>query len=220
MTLTRNCSSKEVRPFLVHDLLKLRIPAPAEDAPDWVQESINQAPFAVVRRALYDAGKIPVGIRGRTRDQRHPLWLEPSAVVATIRPEHLLHVALPARSTPIPALELVERLKTIFVERGLDWGPVGSVGFELASGVPTATASSDLDIVVRGDKRLNVEQARELDFTIHEQARHVGCRIDALIEVQGGAVSLTEYATRAVVMLRTSSGPRLTSDPWQPPIDG
>src|SRR5271165_1672388 len=32
---------------------------------------------------------------------------------------------------------------------GLSWGPVGSVGFELATAFPAANCSSDLDLIIR-----------------------------------------------------------------------
>ncbi|WP_144159337.1 malonate decarboxylase holo-ACP synthase [Paraburkholderia sp. BCC1885] len=205
--------------FLVHDLLRLRLPARWEGAPAWVAESLERAPFAVVRRASSEGGKVPGGVRGRSRDERHAIWLEHDAIIATIRPEHLLCAALHACTIRVPALELLDRLKPVLAGLGLDWGPTGSVGYELASGIPTATARSDLDIVIRSDRRLPVGLAVELDRAIGEQARRVGCRVDALVEVPYGAISLAEYARRKVVMLRTPAGPCLTSDPWAAIMD-
>lgn len=207
------------RSFLVHDLLRLRLPGQWEGAPFWVAESLERAPFAVVRRASPEGCKIPVGVRGRSRNERYAIWLEHDAIIATIRPEYLLRVAPLARITSVPAFQLLDRLKPVLAGLGLDWGPTGSVGFELASGIPTATASSDLDIMIRSDRRLPVGLAVELDRAIGEQARRAGCRIDVLVEVPRGAVSLAEYARRKVVMLRTSVGPCLTHDPWAVTID-
>lgn len=40
------------------------------------------------------------------------------------------------------------------------WGPTGSVGFELASGVESVTAASDFDIVVRAPSFLSIKTAK------------------------------------------------------------
>jgi len=41
------------------------------------------------------------------------------------------------------------------------------------------------------------------------------CRVDANIETPYGAISLSEYArTSGAILMRTSTQPRLTQNPW------
>jgi phosphoribosyl-dephospho-CoA transferase len=95
------------------------------------------------------------------------------------------------------------------------WGPTGSVGFELASGKPTATATSDLDLLIRMPNHLPRDEAQRIQAKLDEQAARAGIRIDAQLETPAGGVALAEYASgKARVMARHASGPRLVVDPW------
>ena len=60
----------------------------------------------------------------------------------------------------------------------LPWGPGGSVGFELATGHPIATAQSDLDIVIYAESRMTHDEARLL----HESAQGLPAAVDIRIE--------------------------------------
>jgi phosphoribosyl-dephospho-CoA transferase len=90
------------------------------------------------------------------------------------------------------------------------------VGFELASGVPTATTSSDLDLLVRAPQPLSWEMAEAL-FT---HLAKVSVRIDVQIETPSGAFALAEYVRRGpdgqtMILLRTTDGPRRVYNPWK-----
>jgi phosphoribosyl-dephospho-CoA transferase len=88
----------------------------------------------------------------------------------------------------------------------LEWGPAGSVGFELASGVPTATPVSDLDLVVRLDLPSCDREARS---ALSSLAR-LPAKLDVLIETEAGALSLGEVlGSSPSLVLRTGNGPRL-----------
>jgi phosphoribosyl-dephospho-CoA transferase len=156
-----------------------------------------------------------------------------SDVLAHRSPEALapcLHVVPGADSTDashrerhlvregIPALALACALAPLFTQMSVIWGPTGSVGFELASGVATAHAHSDLDLLIRCDERLPIARAqdiaRQLDGRRQAQG---GCRIDVILETPHGAVSLLEYASArdgAQVLIRGDRAARLVSDPW------
>ena len=89
----------------------------------------------------------------------------------------------------------------------LTWGPIGSVGFELASGFPAANSGSDLDLLIRTeDTVIPRAMAEDLVAFVEE----VGVRVDVQLETMGGAIGLAEYA-RGVpdLLLRTLNGPRL-----------
>jgi len=91
------------------------------------------------------------------------------------------------------------------------WGPAGSVAFELASGCPTATPVSDVDLVLELDAPLDVEAAAAL----YGELLQLPARADLLLETPRGALALAEYARgRAPLLVRTAEGPRLLHDPW------
>lgn len=90
------------------------------------------------------------------------------------------------------------------------WGPIGSVGFELASGAPTVGVCSDLDLLIRMERPLDCKSARQLSLRLAE----VPVRVDVQLETPSGAIALAEYARgEPSVMLRTYDGPRLVSNP-------
>jgi phosphoribosyl-dephospho-CoA transferase len=205
--------------FMPHDLVRLQhsaIPEITRDAPDWVAHSLAHAPFAVVRRASQEDGAVPLGIRGSARHQRYAIRLPRAAIAAVHRPEQLLELTAPnvAARAPIPALALLADIKRLLDTSGLIWGPTGSVGFELASGIETANAASDLDLLLRMPDTLPLVQAASLIRDMDALARHRICKLDVQVETPRGAISLAEYARGGPVLLRTATGPLLTSDPW------
>lgn len=185
-----------------------------ESAPAWVSTSLARAPWVVVRRACGPAGLIPVGVRGSARAERFAAMLAPEAVAARVTPEDLSaervwhHMPRARLMGPIRVLDAVDEL---FSSLGLVWGPTGSVGFELATGVSAAGTASDLDVVVRAPEPCPLESARE----IADHLNGLPVRVDAQLDVPVGALSLAEYARGGRVLLRTPDGPRLTWDPWQ-----
>ena len=191
--------------------------AGAAAVPGWLAAALERAPWVVVRRAAPLDGRIPVGVRGRRRAERFAAWLDPAQVRECVEPLELAarrpwHAA-PRRGTvaalaALPTVEsLMERLRL-----GGAWGPVGSAGFELASGVPTVTGDSDLDLIVRLGFPPPAALVAELLIGLSRLEVH----IDVLLETPLGAVALIEYAqARPPFLVRTPAGPRLTPDPWR-----
>lgn len=183
----------------------------------WVPEALRSAPWVVIRRAPASGGRIPVGVRGDRRAQRFAAWVEAGAVSDALTPQALASRRLWARSArrdTIPALRALDTVESIASEAGFAaaWGPTGSVGFELASGQPTATVTSDLDLAVWADRPLPAALARALVDALDS----LPVRADVLLETPRGAVALAEYARSAgTVMLRTALGPRLVNDCWE-----
>jgi phosphoribosyl-dephospho-CoA transferase len=92
------------------------------------------------------------------------------------------------------------------------WGPTGSCGYELATGIATVEPTSDLDLVVYADEPISREAARELSrmFT------HPACRCDVQLDTPAGGIALREWArgdTR--VLVKTPYGPVLSNQPWR-----
>jgi phosphoribosyl-dephospho-CoA transferase len=199
-----------------HDLLRLAPGTPAfGDAPAWVATALARAPFVVVRRAPRIGDAIAVGVRGGTRSERFGTWIEPRWIDALLRPEDLHARAPDSARAGLPAFALLRAVAPIIDARGLDWGPAGSAGFELASALPTITPDSDLDIVVRTPTPLPRADASSLFDALSHAARHAGTRIDVQLETPDAAFSLAEFArTNLRVMLRSADGPRLAIDPW------
>jgi len=204
----------------VHSLLRLSSANALEwetDSPAWAAESLRRAPFVVMRRPLPRTAGWPVGVRGAARPQRAAAWVSAGAVQECITPQMLAaqHAWRQRRDVAItPAVAALEEVAAIFDGHGMAgrWGPGGSVGFELASGVPTTTPNSDLDIVLGAA----VSMARADAATLHAELSALTVRIDVLLETPNGAVALAEYATSVgAILLRSAQGPRLARDPWR-----
>jgi phosphoribosyl-dephospho-CoA transferase len=209
--------------WLVHDLLQISelsdlIYVGWELLPHstrlWVERSLQEAPFVVVRRANLFDGRIPVGVRGSLRKQRFAAYLAPESIRNRITPEQLTPARgwlANARAEEIPALKVLARLKEELPDFLLTYGPIGSIGFELASGLPIATSTSDLDLLIRATERMSMQLAQEL-VTIFSGSP---CRVDAQLETPRGGVALTEYASgQRPLLLRQDDGPGLVDDPW------
>jgi phosphoribosyl-dephospho-CoA transferase len=116
----------------------------------------------------------------------------------------------------LPAFALLQTIAPLCDSSGYVWGPTGSAGFELASGSPTVTQTSDLDLLLRAPEPLDRVTAKSLCEALSQAALDHGTRIDIQIQTLDGAFSLAEYAhPGARVMLRCADGPKLVADPWQ-----
>ncbi|WP_250513443.1 malonate decarboxylase holo-ACP synthase [Caballeronia sp. INDeC2] len=199
-----------------HDLLRLAPGAALSDeAPDWVAASLARAPFVVVRRAPRIGDAIAIGVRGATRGERFGTWIEPRWIEAILGPEDLRMREPNSARAALPAFALLRAVHSIIDRYGLDWGPAGSAGFELASAMPTITRDSDLDIVVRAPSPLSRADASSLFDALSRAAQTEATRIDVQIETPDAAFSLAEFARANLrVMLRHADGPRLVDDPW------
>ena len=120
------------------------------------------------------------------------------------------------RARWVGSLQVLDVVDDVFTSLGVAWGPTGSVGFELATGVAAATTASDLDVIVRTPEPWPLENARE----IADDLARLPARVDAQLDVPAGAVALDEYARGGPVLLRAPDGRGLTRDPWlEAPIE-
>jgi phosphoribosyl-dephospho-CoA transferase len=207
------------RPATTHDLIRLREPIALtvdESVPPWVEPALKRTPWVVVRRGYLRDGMIPVGVRGLARQERFAAVLAVAEIADRLSPEELTesrYVIARRRKDEAPALAALARVAPILASRGHRWGPGGSVGFEIATGVATATWSSDLDLILRQDHRLGLDEAIDLRAALAEAA--TPARVDVLLETPHGGVSLTDLvAMPARLLVRTPEGPQLTADPW------
>ena len=94
----------------------------------------------------------------------------------------------------------------------MSWGPGGSVGYELASGVAAVHVDSDLDFIFSAPQRLDITEAQDLWRMI----RSAPGKVDALVETPFCGFSLEEFVTASSrkILLRTSDGRILGCNPW------
>ncbi len=204
----------------VHTLLRIADPNVLiweDQRPDWALSALQLAPWVVVRRAAPRPGLWPMGVRGSQRLERCAAWLPSEAVRDSATPQQLV-AARAWRLRPgigaTPAIAALDAAEAILHARGFGhrWGPGGSVGYELASGLPCTTPHSDLDLVLYAPQAFAREHAAELQSALSR----LPVRIDALLETPKGAVALAEHARAGDrLLLRSADGPRLVSDPWR-----
>lgn len=183
------------------------------DSP-WINEAVKRAPLVVVRRAPLINDMVPIGIRGTNRSERCAAAVLCSSIVETIMPEQLVAGKLWRTNKHISETHIfktLEAVDSILGSYDMTWGPTGSVGFELASGVETVTPNSDLDIIIRVPSILSVKTAED----ITKELLTVPAKVDIQLETPKGSVALAEYARgNSPVLVRTVNGPRLVKNPW------
>ena len=198
-----------------HDLLKLNGFALPNDAPAWAHAALSRTAFAVVRRAVPADGTVPIGIRGESRAQRYAACANRQNIEAIVRPEQLVHAAPSMGRSTLGAFVALKRLRAARCMARYEWGPTGSAGFELATGMAAVNAASDLDLLVRAPNEMTRAGAAALLAGMQAEACAADIRIDVQLETPAGAVALSEWAAgKPRTMLRTADGPRLVENPW------
>ncbi|WP_286346831.1 malonate decarboxylase holo-ACP synthase [Frondihabitans sucicola] len=197
----------------VHDLVRFSVPAADDRLPPWVLRDRESAWGVVRRQSARADGGAALGLRGRERSERVAVEVTTSDILEVVAPEEL--ITRPLSGTVNPGLaRALSVLSSVDPQKlgGLVWGPTGSAGFELATGIPAVRETSDLDMILRADRPVTREVAgRILHFLLT-----LPCRVDCLLEIGRGAVALAEWAAGdGGVLLRTPSGPVLTKNPWQ-----
>ena len=200
-----------VRP---HDLLWI-----ADDAqlcrelqPAWARDALRRMPVVVVRREDAPPGFVAVGIRGPRRELRFAALVRLRDVRNLRSPESLASergwcenlAGIPARLRGALALfdELSKREKFV-------WGPVGSVGYQLATGLRVTTSESDVDVLIRCE----APPDRLVLSAVRDTVRKSTARLDVILEGPPGAVALEELHAHDV-LLKTSRGPRIAAFAW------
>lgn len=204
----------ELRP---HDLLKISSHHDIKSdtpLPEWAKESLSVSPFVVVRRAIAAEGQVAVGIRGENRSERFGAFLPIDFILERITPEQLSAEQSWKNDDRHKKVELFSTLDDIaefMDDYSINWGPTGSVGFELVTGREVVTDKSDIDIVIRSPIKMPINIAKNINHYFVKG----NIKVDAQVETQLGAFSLIEYATEASpILMRTMTGPVLLKDPW------
>jgi phosphoribosyl-dephospho-CoA transferase len=201
----------------VHDLLLLRsgvVSTSGASKPAWVTLLGPSNLLVVVRRATAPEGLVAVGMRGINRSQRWGGLADLADVKERLRPSQLsFHMARRTR-VGIPAMAALSWLERQLDKSELDWGPVGSVGFELATGQQVVTGTSDLDIALFAPTRFTRDTARGL-WNVMKAAAPV--RVDVRVETLYCGFSLEEYARSVTeqVLVRLPESRQFATDPWR-----
>lgn len=201
----------------VHDLLVLK-PGSGVEAeatnPEWVRAALIQSRFVVARRKAAPPGMIAVGVRGPSRDQRWAGFITNEDVHQVIGPGVLRSQNAHIARRSLPAIEALRYAEERLRPLTLEWGPVGSVGYELATGLSVTRLESDLDLVIYAPHPVLRDEVRCF-WNVLDVAP---ARIDVHLETPAGGFSLEEYVRDGQdrVLLRMPTGPILTDDPWRP----
>jgi phosphoribosyl-dephospho-CoA transferase len=200
-----------------HDLVWIRTEAAfvPDDAPMWVSDILKRTRLAVVRRSAAPEGCVSIGIRGNLRHQRYSTFARSVDVTLHHTPESLAPEldSLEAEGIgyTLPAWRALRAVTLFFGKSRFVWGPVGSVGFHLATGLDVLTVESDLDVVLRftvAPDRMQLEDFKRVIDGLE-------VRVDALLEGPAGAVSLEEFLQRPDrLLIKTETGPRLGAFVW------
>jgi phosphoribosyl-dephospho-CoA transferase len=204
-------------PFLrVHDLVNLAsdVEEACTEKPSWVDPAVLQCPWVVVRRALISDTIVSIGVRGAMRQQRWGGFIRRDNITLAVTPQQLRTSSVQTERSNLPAFQALRFLETTLPSVQIQWGPGGSVGFELATGAPVVTLQSDLDLVIRAPAPFDRRTARDLWRLIAA----VPATVDVLVETGLCGFSLHEYASGESnrLLVRTTQGPMLTDDPWGP----
>lgn len=187
-----------------------------DEKDDWVAEALNVAPYVVVRRgeAGYN-GQIPVGIRGKKRNQRQAAMLQIDGVKKLITPYDITanqmwkNLISERQITPIiQKMPIIDRILS-----GYRWGPTGSGGFEMVTGIPTLSETSDLDILIHTPEAINFTVAESL----LQQLDQLSFSVDIQVDTGSGTFILREWVNQRTdsLILRTNNGLKLVKDPWE-----
>jgi phosphoribosyl-dephospho-CoA transferase len=199
----------------VHDLILLRTESAVistQGDPACPYLNPNRRPWVVVRRGRISDGLIPVGVRGMQRHERWAGFASLSEVLETRRPDQLRLLLAEDSRRGLQAFQTLSYLESQLVGLNMSWGPGGSVGYELASGIPAVHDGSDLDLILFAPKKLNITKAQDLWRMISSAPG----KVDALIETPFCGFSLEEFVTTSPrkILLRTSDGRILGYTPW------
>lgn len=202
--------------YAPHDLLWVTDVADSSTLPAWFSLADLDVRPVVVRRAPFESDRIAVGIRGEQRHERHACYVSSKAVIRQLTPEDI--VAQQGWHTqslrhPLPHWQTLEALCHIMQSANQSWGINGSLAFELATGIPTAHAASDIDLRLRCQRPIERERCQQ----IAESIERLPQRCDVQIETPYGAFAMNEWLTAKRVMIKSHGGPYLTDTPWQAP---
>jgi phosphoribosyl-dephospho-CoA transferase len=133
-------------------------------------------------------------------------------VLETRRPDELRLLLAEDSRRELQAFRTLSYIESRLGGLDMSWGPGGSVGYELASGIRAVRADSDLDFILFAPRKLEITEAQDLWRMISGAPG----KVDALVETPFCGFSLEEFVTTTPrkILLRTNDGRILGSNPW------
>ena len=115
-------------------------------------------------------------------------------------------------SAQIPAhlREALAAVSEFSVKHHFVWGPVGSVGYQLATSLPVTTGTSDLDVMIR----CHVPPGRDQLRSFNEHLRKAPASVDVILEAPLGGMAMREYLNGGEVWSKSSQGARIALFLW------
>jgi phosphoribosyl-dephospho-CoA transferase len=202
--------SRDNGTFRPHDLVW--VAALADDHPGWVDQALTAGEPCVVRRSPRTLNRLPVGVRGPTKIQRHAGWIDPAAIERRETPESVASQAADwTRPGHAPALRMLGDVAALLDAAGWRWGITGAVGFQIASARKVVHEASDLDLLIRAPQFI----ARTTAATLYRRLALFPVRCDVQLETPAGGVALADWAGGADrVLVKSDTGPFLAADLW------
>ena len=204
-----------------HDLLQLSC-LELEQAdpikPEWLDAVLKACPWVVVRSCSqpHETSSCRCARQRASATVSGQGFVNPEQIAQIVSPNQLRESLVESSRRGLRAFHSLRFLGTKAALKGLDWGPGGSAGFELASGRPTVTEASDLDIIIRAPEPFD----RRFANSICMQLENVSTRVDVLIETPYCGFSLNEYAHSQLdkeFSCVPDTGRILAADPWGVP---
>jgi len=207
-----------MEPIKPHDLLYINYKDLVKDdpLPEWLDRH-QVTDWAVVRRANVSDELIPVGLRGRNRNERFACWVNPSNIKKRVSPYELVNQNFldgisKERQEQFEVFNTLKQLRKLL--SSYKWGVGGSLGYELVSQRPAVKQTSDIDVIIESVQPLSSHQKQEL-LNICQQLPN---RADIQIITPYGGCSLLELCqNNQHILLKTLSGPKLVVNPWNEP---
>ncbi|MTD41998.1 malonate decarboxylase holo-ACP synthase [Erwinia sp. CPCC 100877] len=193
-----------------HDIVRFNQAAYLDiDWPDWFEPTAEPV-FATVRRDSLKEGLLPVGLRGKQRNQRFAFELAVELVADVIHPWSLIgkNSFRHAEILNFPAYQAYLQARILL--QGTKWGVGGSLGFELATDQPTVKKTSDFDVL------LYAKEPAELPLKVIQQHPEFFQPLDVQVITAKGGFALKEYLQHPdkKILLKTINGPILTNELW------
>lgn len=189
-----------------HDLLwGMKAEQLPENAPNWVFARLIAGVPVVVRRDQQCIDQVAVGIRGTRKSERYAAWMHKSSITRVVKPEAIQ--LLPQSSEYVQ--QALANVAQLLARK--PWGVIGSYAFEAVTGEKTTTLSSDLDVLLRQEIEMTLQDAQYL----YAQIKALSIPVDVQINTVLGGFSLADWATsKGRVLLKTDLGPQLVVNPW------
>lgn len=182
--------------------------------PEWAKDSLSKAKIVVVRRGIIKDGLIPVGIRGKQKNQRLGCFLPKDKILKQYHPDYFIRhqswTNLSVDRQKMPAFQALNEMVPVL--KDFHWGVSGSLAYEMATGVKMVHQTSDIDVIAWQVKPMSVPQAQALLRRLNQFNVHA----DMQVVNQDRGFALEEYAMNrdAEILIKTDEGPCLSDDPW------